>query len=320
MSGEMVAVGNDKRNAIMQALKSSFYLGAKDESVLMVLSYCQAAGLDPMTKPVHIVPMSVKDAKTGKYDWRDVVMPGIELYRTKASRTNAHAGTSEPEFGPTIEREFKGKDKNNKDISATVSFPEWCRVTVKRIVGTEIVEFTAKEFWIENYSTAGRDTDIPNSMWTKRPFGQLAKCSESQALRKGFPEVGAQPTADEMAGKTIEAEWVDAPVSGQKPPTDTPKSKSQQITKTLSEYAAEIISIQTVDGITDWYKKNLAESRKNLTPDEQKEMIALCASHKASLSPVEDSVSCPDREGDKVYTAYCDSECAKRDGCPSHAA
>lgn len=61
------------------ALKNSIYPGAKDESVMMALDYCRARQLDPLLKPVHLVPMYVKDSKTGKGDWRDVVMPGIGL-------------------------------------------------------------------------------------------------------------------------------------------------------------------------------------------------------------------------------------------------
>lgn len=43
-------------------------------------------------------------------------------------------------------------------------------------------------------------------MWAKRPYGQLAKCAEAQALRKAFPEVGSMPTAEEMAGKEFVVE------------------------------------------------------------------------------------------------------------------
>jgi hypothetical protein len=41
------------------ALKNSIYPGAKDESVMMAVDYCRARQLDPLLKPVHLVPMSV---------------------------------------------------------------------------------------------------------------------------------------------------------------------------------------------------------------------------------------------------------------------
>ena len=43
--------------ALVEVLSSSLYPGAEKNSVVMVLAYCQAAHLDPMLKPVHIVPI-----------------------------------------------------------------------------------------------------------------------------------------------------------------------------------------------------------------------------------------------------------------------
>jgi phage recombination protein Bet len=189
----IVKVSDDE--AVFRAMQSSLYPGAATESIRMVLSYCQAAKLDPMTKPVHIVPIWDSKAKT----MRDVVMPGIGLYRIQAARTGC-AGVSEPEFGPTVSTSIGGQ---------SVTFPEWCKVTVRRRLETgEIAEFTAKEIWLENYAIkGGQDKSIaPNAMWTKRPYGQLAKCAEAQALRKAFPEIGSAPTAEEMEGKSLYAE------------------------------------------------------------------------------------------------------------------
>lgn len=181
--------------AVWSTLKNSLYTGGKDESIKMVVEYCKAYKLDPLQKPVHIVPMSVKNAETKQYEYRDTIMPGIGLYRIQAARSNKYAGVSEPEYGDTISGTLSGVD---------ISYPEWCKVTVRNIVGDTIVEFTAKEYWLENYATQSSKTDAPNSMWQKRPFGQLAKCTEAQALRKAFPEIiSQQPTAEEMEGKTF---------------------------------------------------------------------------------------------------------------------
>ncbi len=199
--GDLVTA--EQADAIRTALKTSLYPGATDDSVDMVLAYCRAGGLDPMTKPVHIVPMWVPEKKQGTRvispaGMRDVIMPGIELYRTKAHRTGEYAGQDEATFGPTIEENLGGLN---------VRYPEWCSVAVYRLVNGNPVRYSAKAYWLESYATQKRDSDAPNAMWKKRPFGQLEKCAEALALRKAFPEaVGAQPTAEEMEGRVIDGE------------------------------------------------------------------------------------------------------------------
>ncbi len=189
--------------AIM-VLQSSLYPGAAIDSVRMVLSYCRAQGLDPFQKPVHIVPMW--DRNSG--GMRDVIMPGVNLYRVQASRSGQFAGISEPEFGPEVTKTIGGQE---------ISYPEWCKVTVKRqLASGHVADFTAVEYWMENYAVkGGKDKSIaPNAMWTKRPRGQIAKCASAQALRSAFPEIAGQYTAEEMEGKEIaqnEPDILDAP-------------------------------------------------------------------------------------------------------------
>ena len=198
-------------SALVEVLSGSLYPGAAHNSVVMVLAYCQAAHLDPMLKPVHIVPVYQKGR-----GMVDVVMPGIGLYRIQAARTGQYAGISDPEFGPPITANLAGVE---------VTYPEWCRVTVKRQMSNGLVaEFTASERWMENYATSGRDTIAPNAMWKRRAYAQLAKCAEAQALRKAFPEVGSAPTADEMEGKTFEEVARDVTPQQQAQPEPEPEA------------------------------------------------------------------------------------------------
>jgi phage recombination protein Bet len=195
-SGSVAAIGEA---GMLNVLQSSLYPGAALDSIRMVLDYCRAAGLDPLQKPVHIVPMW--DRNIG--GMRDVIMPGVNLYRIQASRSGHFAGISEPEFGPEVTRDIGGQ---------TITYPEWCKVTVKRQLATGIVcDFTSVEYWMENYAVkGGKEKSVaPNAMWTKRPRGQIAKCASAQALRSAFPEIAAQYTAEEMEGKELHHDDMD---------------------------------------------------------------------------------------------------------------
>ncbi len=248
---------------IFKVLSNSLYVGAQPESIKMVLSYCHAAGLDPMQKPVHIVPMycSTGQKDNKGYDikaMRDVVMPGIGLYRIQAARSGEFAGTSEPEFGNDITETMDGTE---------ITFPAWCKVTVKRLMNNGIIaEFTAKEFWKENYATKGKDSKAPNTMWGKRPYAQLAKCAEAQALRKAFPEVGSQPTADEMEGKEI-----DVSIFNSQPQA---KSIEKKVLPTLDDAAFEKKSHAWkvhMEDIKETSENLIAhlQTKYTLTPDQQ---------------------------------------------------
>ena len=214
---------------LLQVLQSSLYPGANPASIKLVIGYCKAAGLDPMQKPVHIVPMWDGKAK----QMRDVVMPGVNLYRTQAARSGQFAGMSEPEFGPDETATLGGQ---------SITFPAWCRVTVKRLLSNgSVAEFTAREFWMENYATkGGQEKSIaPNAMWTKRPRGQIAKCAAAQALRIAFPEIASAATADEMEGKQIHPEEApDTRAEVKTAPAELLAGAAQAATQGVDKYAA----------------------------------------------------------------------------------
>lgn len=220
---------------LMNVLRNSLYPGAQSDSIKMVIGYCRASGLDPMQKPVHIVPMW--NSAAGKMI--DVIMPGIGSYRTQAARSGEYAGVSEPEYGEDVTETIGGVE---------ITYPKWCRVIVKRRLPTgEIVEFSAVERWKENYAQKGgkEKSNAPNAMWMKRPYGQIAKCTEAQALRKAFPEFGAQPTADEMEGKAVDEGAVIDGGTGEiieRKPKELPAYTDAQLEENLAAWQAAINS------------------------------------------------------------------------------
>lgn len=256
MAVQAISVKNElSNNELALTLKNSLYPDATIESIQMVLSYCKALKLDPMMKPVHIVKMGDKE----------VLMPGIGLYRTQALRSGVYAGLSEPTFGQTITEEFKkpivkwtrmqkkdGSFYNKKEItgyeSIKVSYPEYCKITARKLVQGNIVEVTAIEYWKENYATCGKDSDFPNEMWLKRARGQLAKCTEAQALRKMFPEfVPQQPTYEEMEGKNFENEVIEHEAEAIKPASSADSVKQKLKAKLNVERPVEakhVIDVQ----------------------------------------------------------------------------
>ena len=198
-----------------RVLTDSIFPSAKTaDGIALAVRYCQARGLDVLKRPVHVVPMWSRSL--GREI--ETVWPGINEVQVTASRTGQYAGIDPPRFGPDITRSFTGRAKTDsgwQQISVEVTYPEWCEVTVYRLVNGVRCPFTETVFWEETYSRAGgASSDVPTAMWVKRPRGQLIKCAKAAALRAAFPEEGSY-VAEEMEGKTIEPE--ELPVKQEQP-------------------------------------------------------------------------------------------------------
>lgn len=265
---------------LIGVLTNSLYPGAASGSIKLVIGYCKAAGLDPMQKPVHIVPMW--DGKSKQM--RDVVMPGIGLYRTQAARSGEYAGVTEPEFGDDVTESVGG---------VQITYPKWCRVTVRRLLpnGTVVVDFTAKELWKENYATKGKDSAAPNAMWLRRPYAQLAKCAEAQALRKAFPEFGAQPTADEMEGRELDMGAAEVVSSRPAAPAALPDYSQSAFADNLPKWSAAIQGgkLTAEEVIT-------RASTKGVLSEAQKAQIRAAAQPKPAPEPEPEIIDVPEQK------------------------
>ena len=181
-----------------RTLKGSLYPGASSESVLMVIDYCRARHLDPLKRPVHIVPVEVKVGD--KYEWREIVMPGIYELRTTAQRTDLYLGHSVPNYGPII-------------TAKGVQAPEWCSMVFYRHHPStgQRIEFPIRTYFAEVVA-CNRDGRA-NARWSRAPVQMLTKCCEAAGLREAFPdEIGGEQTSEEMDGQriTVDAEPVAA--------------------------------------------------------------------------------------------------------------
>ena len=174
-------------------LKNSIYPAEKIKSLEMLVEYCRAIDMSPYLQVAHIVNKFVEDKETGIKEYKDTIMPGIGQYRVKADKSGLYAGIEPPKLGPMITETIDG---------VTFSYPEYCIVTIKKLVGGKVCSFSHIEYWKENYATVNKNSAVPNRMWKKRPVAQLIKCAEMQVTKKAFSaEVTQHPTLEELEGK-----------------------------------------------------------------------------------------------------------------------
>lgn len=199
------------------------------DSIILALSYCKARRLDPFKRNVHIVP--IWNSQLGREV--ETVWPGVSEHRTTATRTGTYAGMDVPAFGPMVKRTFTGKVRVGRgqdaewrdDEPAEVTFPEWCQVTLYRMVqGTRVPFPGPRVYWLEYYNRKNRQSEIPNEQWHRRPSYMLEKCAEAGALRRGFPEeLGDEFTIEEagffggMKAQAVDAEVVSTTTPSREP-------------------------------------------------------------------------------------------------------
>lgn len=233
--------------SLWKALVEAIYPTAKStDGVILALSYCKARGLDPMKKPVHIVPMWSTELKK----MVETVWPGINEHRITAWRTGRYAGNDACEFGGGIEDHWQHTDRDGASKDIKVFHPEWAQMTVYVLLqGQRIACVGPKIYWGEVYSTIGK-SQTPNDRWQRAPIQMLEKCAEAAALRRAFPEELSEPTAEEMEGKELEGammKYMDPP--GVVPPRPTRAAPPPPPLRDLPEAVTEDAVLAALDEV-----------------------------------------------------------------------
>jgi phage recombination protein Bet len=199
-SGAVEASGYNQEQ--LDLIKRTFAAGTNDLEFALFMETANRTGLSPLAKQIYAVK------RWSKKDKREVmsIQTGIDGYRLIADRTGLYDGHDGPFWC--------GADGVWREVWFDNAPPKAAKVVVYKRGSTR--GFPGVAHWRE-YVQLDRDEN-PTRFWANMPATMLAKCAESLALRKAFPqELSGLYTVDEMAQAEQEsgpAEGMGRPLSG----------------------------------------------------------------------------------------------------------
>ena len=205
MTGEIVT--RNQNNQIkewtvdqVEILQSTIAKGLNAIEIKLFSEICQERGLNPFSRQIYAIK------REGKHGSTITFQTSIDGFRLIAERTGLYAGQDGPYFYDI--------DKGWVDICLSKTPPIAAKIGVYK-----------RGFEKPLYVIAKFDEYInhQNPLWRKMPSVMLAKCAESLALRKAFPEA--------LSGLYTNEEMDQASYFDNKPSEQSQQSKQRPLTK-----------------------------------------------------------------------------------------
>jgi len=242
------AFWHDKQIAALNQLGLQ---GAPKGDLAVFLHFAQRTGLDPFARQIYMIN------RGGRY----TIQASIDGLRIVAQRSGEYAG----QVGPF----WCGTDGEWTDVWLESTPPIASKVGVNRKGFTEPLWAVAR---FDSYCPLGKDNK-PMGLWNKMADVMLAKCAESLALRKAFP--------NDLSGIYTAEEMEQADVSSQAPVIATVELPAQQfvanddLTVDLRKILDESDKCDSVEALRALYERHMAYLLYKFKPTDNDDFTTL---------------------------------------------